>query len=71
MRIVFPDISKAFNNVWHIGLSFKLQAYSVDCELLSLPENYLENRKQRVILNVSTFEMRRINDGVAQGTVLG
>ena len=44
VRGVFLDISKAFDKVWHIGLLFKLKAYGVDGELLSLLENYLENR---------------------------
>ena len=71
MRVVFLDISKAFDKVWHIGLLFKLKAYGVDGELLSLLENHLENRKQRVFLNGQTSEWREINSGVPQGSVLG
>ena len=36
MRGAFLDISKAFHKVWHIGLLFKLKAYGVDGELLSM-----------------------------------
>ena len=71
MRGVFLDISKAFDKVWHIGLLFKLKAYGVDGELLLLLKNYLENRKQRVVLNCQTSEWREINSGVPQGSVLG
>ena len=42
VRGLFFDTSKAFDNVWHIDLLFKLKAYGVDDELLSLLENYLE-----------------------------
>ena len=71
VRSLFLDISKAFDKVCHIGLLFKLKAYGVDGELLSLLENYLENRKQRVVLNGQNSEWREINSGVPKGSVLG
>ena len=46
VRSVFLDISKALDKVWHISLLFKLKAYGVDGEILSLLENYFENRKK-------------------------
>ena len=67
VRSLFLDISKAFDKVCHIGLLFKLKAYGVDGELLSLLENYLENRTQRVVLNGQNTEWREINSGVPQG----
>ena len=39
VRGVFPDISKAFDKLWHIGPLFKLQAYGIDGELLFLLKN--------------------------------
>ena len=48
----------------------KLQAYGVDGELLSRLENYLKNRKQRVVLNGQTSAWKKINFGVPQGSVL-
>ena len=47
---VFLDISKAFDQVWHVGPLFKLQASGVDDELLSLLGNDLENHKQKGVL---------------------
>ena len=70
MRGVFRDISKAFDKVWHNGLLFRSKTYGIDGELLSLLENYLENCKQRVILNGQTSEWRKINSGVPQESVL-
>ena len=71
MSGVIIDISQAFDKVWHIGLLFKLKAYGVGGKLLSLLENYLENRKQRVVLNGQNSEWKEINYGVPQGSVLG
>ena len=71
MKGVFLDISKAFDKVLHDGIIFKLKAYGVKSELLSLLKNYLENRKQRVALNGQTSEWQKIMSGVPQGSVLG
>ena len=51
VRAVFLDISKAFNKVWHDDLLFKLKQNDVSGGLLKLFENYLHNKKQRVVLN--------------------
>ena len=53
LRAVFLDISKAFDKVWHEGLIVKLKQNGISGNLLMLFENYLHNRKQRVILNGS------------------
>ena len=71
VRGVFLDLSKAFDKVWHDGIIFRLKAYGVEGELLSLLKNYLENREQRVVLNGQTSEWRKIMSGIPQGSVLG
>ena len=70
-RVVFLDISKAFDRVWHEGLIFKLQSYGITGSLLSLLKDFLSERLQRVLLNgqVSTWE--NILAGVHQGSILG
>ena len=47
MRVIFPDISKAFDKIWHDGLIFKLnmESYGIDVDLLKLLINHLEDRK--------------------------
>ena len=70
-RAVFLDISKAFDKVWHEGLIFKLRQNGVSGGLLKLMENYLHNRKQRVVLNGSESDYVIIESGVPQGSVLG
>ena len=71
VRVVFLDISKAFDKVWHDGLIFKLKSYGVEGALLSLLKNYLQNHEQRVVLNGQTSGWGKINSGVPQGSVLG
>ena len=45
VRGVFLDLSKAFDKVWHDGIVFKLKAYGVEGELLSLLKEW---RKKNV-----------------------
>ena len=68
---VFLDMSKAFGKVWHTGLIFKLRSYGICSELLHLLDNYLRNRKQRVILNGVTSSWKPIKSGVPRGSVFG
>ena len=46
VRGVFLDMSTTFDKVWHDGLIFKLKAYGIEGELLSLHEKYLQNRER-------------------------
>ena len=71
VRTVFLDISKAFDNVWHEGLIFKVEQNGISGNLLKLFQNYLSNRKQRVVQNGSYSEYSSIESGVSQGYVLG
>ena len=71
VRAVFLDISKAFDKVWHKGLLFKLKQNGVSGSLLMFFQDYLNNRKQRVVLNGSYSSYSTIESGVPQGSVLG
>ena len=71
VRIVFLDISKAFDRVWHAGLLYKLERNGISGSLLNWIRNYLSNRQQRVVINGQSSEWGTINAGVPQGSVLG
>ena len=71
IRVIFCDISKAFDRVWHKGLLFKLKSIGINGKLLSWFENYLSNRKQRVLINNKYSEWENIKAGVPQGSILG
>ena len=51
VRSVFLDISKAFDKVWHDGIIFKLTQNGISANLLHLLRDFLNERKQRVVLN--------------------
>ena len=69
--VVFLDLSKAFDKVWHDGLIYKLKSLGISGSLLKLIQNYLDNRFQRVLLNGQTSEWKPVNAGVPQGSILG
>ena len=67
VRGVFPDISKAFDKVWHEGIIHKLKRNEISGNLLSHLTDFFRNRKQRVILNGQSSSCSNINGGVPQG----
>ena len=69
--VVFCDISKAFDRVWHKGLIFKLKQPRVRGSLLNWISNYLSNREHRVIVGQSYSDVKHVNAGVPQGSILG
>ena len=71
VRIVFCDISKAFDRVWHEGLIYKLRNMGIRGDLLSWFKDYLSNRYQRVVLEGEQSSWSLIKAGVPQGSVLG
>ena len=71
VRIVFCDISKAFSQVWHQGLLYKLRKIVIIGDLLHWFANYLTDRKQRVVVRGQTSHWGDINAGVPQGKGLG
>ena len=71
VRLVFCDISKAFDRVWHKGLLFKLSKIGINGKLLSWFTSYLSDRRQRVSLQGHSSGWALIRAGVPQGSVLG
>ena len=51
VRSIFLDIAKAFDKVWHDGIIFKLTQNGISGNLLNLLRDFLNERKQRVVLN--------------------
>ena len=71
VRVVFCDISKAFDRVWHRGLLHKLSSVGFKSKVLSWLSSYLSERRQRVVLNGQASEWTVVEAGVPQGSILG
>ena len=71
IRIIFCDISKAFDRVWHAGIIYKLQGLGISGNLLELFKDYLDNRQQRVLIKGQHSVYGDVKAGVPQGGVLG
>ena len=68
---MFLDISKGFDKVWHEGLIYKLKQNGEKGNLLDTFTNFLNDRKQRVVLNVQHSKWANIEAGVPQDSILG
>ena len=71
IRVVFCDISKVFDRVWHRGFIHKLRSVGLSGSLIDWLSDYLDNRQQRVCLQNCTSTWQTINAGVPQGSILG
>jgi hypothetical protein len=71
IRVVFCDISKAFDRVWHKGLIHKLKQSGISGNLLKRLQNYLYGREQRVVINGSNSNWLPVKAGAPQDSILG
>ena len=65
------DISKAFNKIWHKELIYKLQQNGISGELLNILIDYLNSKKQKVVLNGQSSNWVDIKAGVPQSSIMG
>ena len=68
---VYLDLSKAFDALIHSTLLYKIKHYGIDGLAYKLIKSYLENRKQFVEFNKECSEMKNIENGVPQGSIVG
>ncbi|MCG7867795.1 MAG: reverse transcriptase family protein, partial [Candidatus Thiodiazotropha taylori] len=71
VRVVFCDISKAFDRVWHRGLLHKLSQMGCSESILKWFSSYLTDRRQRVVINGQASQWTFVKAGVPQGLILG
>ena len=63
-------LSKAFDEVWHKGLIYKLKQNGILGNLLDSITDFLNSRKQKVALNGQLSSLTSIEAGVPQGSIL-
>ena len=69
--LVLLDYSKAFDTLNHQTLGVILRYIGLDPSAISFFDNYLHNRRQRVVMEGSISEYSLVSRGVPQGSVLG
>lgn len=69
--LVLLDFSKAFDTLNHITLCTKLKYFNFSNSSILFFQNYLHNRRQRVLFNGCSSEHQYNLKGVPQGSVLG
>ena len=68
---ILLDFQKAFDNVPHHRLLYKLNYYGISPQQLNWVHSFLTNRTQQVLLEGNMSSSINVTSGVPQGSVLG
>ena len=71
VRGILLGMSKAFAKVWHNGLILNLRQNGIYGEKINILEDFLSDRKQRVVLNGQYLSWADIRAGVPEGSISG
>ena len=68
--VIFLDVAKAFDQVWHEGLNHKLKMV-LPVQYSVILNSYMTERYFRIKQEDTYSELREIRAGVLQGSVIG
>ena len=71
VEVIFEDFEKAFDTINHNILKDKLQAAGISGPFHEWIASYLTNRRQYVVVNGERSDIKLVEVGVPQGSLLG
>ncbi|GFU88623.1 probable RNA-directed DNA polymerase from transposon BS [Trichonephila clavipes] len=69
--MLFVDIAKAFDKIWHDGLISKMMRLGFSDQILKIIHLYLNSREFRVRVENCLSSPRPVKSGIPQGSLLG